>query len=105
MFLLASVILFTGGGGLPLGGYTSIGGWADPPPQDTWDTTGYGQHGTHPTGILSCLLSKTYQFASENLKIRNNLFGKFLFWINIDVIRPVNYSKSSMLQDSGEGHW
>ena len=32
-----------------------LGGWADPPPQYTWDTTGYGQEasGTHPTGMLS----------------------------------------------------
>ena len=75
MVLLASVILFIGGEGLPLGGSTSMGGWADPPPKDTWDTTGYGQKvgGTHPTGMLSCLLPKTYQFTSENLKIRNNL--------------------------------
>ena len=32
-------------------------GWADPPPQDTSDTTGYSQQagGTHPTGMHSCL--------------------------------------------------
>ena len=56
------------------------GGWADLPPQlclqtgvrvggvgqnpqDTWDTTGYGQRagGTHPTGILSCLIISSKQ--------------------------------------------
>ena len=49
--------LHPGLGGLadpPGSGYK--GGWADTPPRDTWDTTGYGQHagGTHPTEMLSC---------------------------------------------------
>ena len=37
------------------GGVCIQGVWADPP-QDTWDTTGYGQRagGIHPTGMHSC---------------------------------------------------
>ena len=34
------------------------GGLTNPPPRDTWDTTGYGHQagGTHPTGIHYCFL-------------------------------------------------
>ena len=42
--------------GVGLHGGLRPGGWANPLPRDTWDTTGYGQQagGTHPTGINSC---------------------------------------------------
>ena len=42
--------------GLSTGGVCIQGGLADPLPQDTWDTTRYGQQagGRHPTGMLCC---------------------------------------------------
>ena len=78
MFLHLCVILFTGGlvgfpacitghmtrgsasrglEGLHLWGSAS-GGRLGRPPQDTWDTIGYGQQegGTHPTGMNSCII-------------------------------------------------
>ena len=44
-------------GSLHPGGSASRGGWTDSP-QNTWDTTGYGQQagGTHPAGMLSCCI-------------------------------------------------
>ena len=48
-------------------------GWAEPPPPDTWDTTGYGQQAgsTHPTGMLSGI---RYNLTSKETYVMKNLF-------------------------------
>ena len=47
-----------GGVCLQEGGLHPGGDWADHPPRDTWDTTGYGKQagGTHPTGMHSFVM-------------------------------------------------
>ena len=39
-----------------------MGGWADPPQDDTWGTMEYGQQvgSTHPTGMRSFLLNDIF---------------------------------------------
>ena len=75
MFLHLCVILFTGGSGwLPTMHHRShdqgvyIEGGLGRPPQDTWDTTGYGEQvgSTHPTG-MHCGFIVTFKLFWNNI--------------------------------------
>ena len=62
-------VCIQGGDGSASMGSASVGlhlrgGWADPPPRDTWDTKGYDQQasGMYPTGMHSSPFTSSFMF-------------------------------------------